>query len=41
MNEAGETIEAIVRKINRPDEDGEGKGDYYIEKFRSYRNRNI
>ena len=36
-----ETIEAIVRKINRPDEDGEGKGDYYIEKFRSYRNRNV
>lgn len=32
-----DTIEAIVKRINRPDEDGEGMGDYFIEKFRSYR----
>ena len=32
-----DTIEAIVKRINRPDEDGEGMGDYFIEKFRNYR----
>ena len=30
-------LESIVRRINRPDEDGEGMGDYFIEKFSNYR----
>ena len=26
----------IVKKINRPDENGEGLSDYYIEKYAAY-----
>ena len=28
-----ETMEEVVRRINRPDEGGEGMADYYIEKY--------
>lgn len=31
------TFREIVRKINRPDENGEGLSDYFIEKYEQYR----
>jgi ABC-type multidrug transport system ATPase subunit len=31
-----ESLEGIVRKINRPDEGGEGMSDYFIEKYKHY-----
>ena len=34
-----ETLEDIVRRINRPDEGGEGKGDYFIDKYKSMKGR--
>lgn len=29
-----DSLEGIVRRINRPDEGGDGKSDYYIEKYK-------
>ncbi len=42
INEAKEffevdSLEHIVRRINRPDENGEGLSDFYIDKFKNYR----
>ena len=34
-----ERFRDIVQKINRPDENGDGLSDYYIEKYREYSNR--
>lgn len=31
-----DTMEGIVKRINRPDENGEGLSDYYIEKYANY-----
>lgn len=31
-----DTMEGIVKRINRPDENGEGLSDYYIEKYEQY-----
>ena len=28
-----DTLEGVVRRINRPDEGGDGKADFYIEKY--------
>lgn len=36
-----ETMEGIVRRVNRADEGGEGRSDYYIEQFREARRRGI
>ena len=30
------TLEGVVKRINRVDEGGDGKSDYYIEKFATY-----
>ena len=32
-----QTLEDIVRRINRPDEGGEGLADQYIERFKAER----
>lgn len=34
-----DTLEGVVKKVNRADEGGEGKSDYYIEKYNSYKKR--
>ena len=32
------TLEGVVRRINRPDEGGDGLSDYYIEKYGAMQN---
>ena len=36
-----DTMEEVVRRINRPDEGGEGMADFYIEKYRKAEGRMI
>lgn len=36
-----DSLEGIVRRINRPDEGGDGQSDYYIEKYKSYAGGNL
>jgi len=35
-----DSLEGVVRRINRPDEGGDGMSDYYIEKFAAYEKEN-
>lgn len=36
-----ETMEAVVRRVNRADEGGEGRSDYFIERFREARRKGL
>ena len=31
-----DSLEGIVKRINRPDENGDGLSDFYIEKYEKY-----
>ena len=36
-----DSLEGVVKRINRPDEGGDGKSDYYIQKYREYQEKNL